>query len=322
MPRSIFVLVTLFFLAASAASAPKPTKPLKAGQNFKDCATCPVMVVIPGGEYTMGAAPDEPGYFEIEGPQHKVKVKRFALGKFDITKAQWEDFAKDTHRKPIPGCYWTGRTKGMEADPQGSWQDTGFTQVDSSPVVCISWTEIQEYLQWLGKKTGRTYRLPSEAEWEYAARAGSQTLYSWGNTPSHDLANYGGEKCCGGLKQGKDQWDYTSPVGSFPPNKFGLYDMHGNVLQYLQDCLALSYAETPIDGSAYQRNVTLQATGELAEMVNNKQSCSMRICRGGDWADPPSQIRAGFRSFAPGPGESLEAYRSAGVGFRVAASIE
>ena len=153
-----------------------------------------------------------------------------------------------------------------------------------------------------------------------SARAGTETVYPWGTGASHEYANYGADNW-GGLASGRDKWVNTSPVGSFPPNAFGLYDMHGNVLQWVQDCFASNYSDLPIDGSAYQRDVELKTTGDFAYM-SGARSCAYRRNRGGDWGDPPMMIRSAARNLAPPPGSKLETYRSGGVGFRVAETLE
>jgi len=188
-------------------------------------------------------------------------------------------------------------------------------------VVCATWDDTQAYVHWLSQRTGRKYRLLAEAEWEYAARAGATTAYPWGSTASHEYANYGDDKCCSPSASGRDQWLNTSPVGSFPPNAFGLYDMLGNVLQWVQDCFAGSYAGLPTDGSAYEKDVQVQMTGRFSSMTG-KSSCSYRMIRGTDWNDPPTMLRSAFRNFGPGPGATLQDYRSAGLGFRVARTLD
>ena len=119
-------------------------------------------------------------------------------------------------------------------DPKTSWRKLGFAQNDDHPVVCVTWQDAQDYVHWLGQRTGHKYRLLSEAEWEYAARGGTTTAYPWGSSATHEYANYGAAECCSGVASGRDRWLQTSPVGSFPPNAFGLHDMHGNVLQWVQ----------------------------------------------------------------------------------------
>ena len=154
-------------------------------------------------------------------------------------------------------------------------------------MVCVTWNDAQDYARWLSQRTGYKYRLLTEAEWEYAARAGTTTAFPWGSSASHDFANYGADACCAGLASGRDRWMYTSPAGSFPPNAFGLHDMSGNVLQWVQDCFAASYSGLPADGSAYETAVALQLTGRLSKMTGTS-SCAYRMVRGGDWGDHPA----------------------------------
>lgn len=302
-----------------AASQPSSSPTGRPGQVFSDCPVCPELVVIPAGSFTIGSPSNENDRYVDEVPRRLVSIRRFALGKFDVTRGQWKAFVSATKRVVPPGCAWSGRT-GNEVDPIGSWNNLGFAQDDKHPAVCVTWNDAQDYVRWLARKTGREYRLPSESEWEYAARAGTRTTYPWGSAPSHEYANYGSDNW-GGLASGRDEWANTSPVGAFPPNAFGLYDMHGNVLQWVQDCFAPDYASLPTDGSAYLRDVQLKTTGDFAFM-NGTASCSYRRLRGGDWGDPPMMIRSAARNFAPPPGSTLQAYRSGGVGFRVARTLE
>lgn len=293
---------------------------LGAGQEFNDCegaVWCPRMVVVPPGSFTIGAPANEPGRFNEDGPQRQVNIHAFAIGKFDVSRAQWAVFASATNWVAPVGCAWTGVTPSEHGDANASWQNTGFAQDDTHPVVCITWNDAQDYAHWLGERTGQSYRLPSESEWEYAARAGTTTAFPWGASASHENANYGADTCCGGFASGRDRWVGTSPVGSFPANAFGLYDMNGNVLQWVQDCFANSYAALPTDGSAYEAAVTLQITGDFASM-NGASSCAYRMARGGDWGDMPAMIRSAARNWGPPPGAALATYRSGGVGFRVA----
>lgn len=292
-------------------------------QTFRDCHDCPKMVVIPAGSFTIGSPASEAGRFEEEGPQRSVSIRRFAAGRFDVTRGQWAAFVAATNRRTRGGCSWTGRTGG-KPDPDGSWRNLGFAQDDNHPVVCVSWYDAQDYVRWLHQVTGYRYRLLTEAEWEYSARARTTTPYPWGITATHERANYGADTCCSGLASGRDKWVNTSPVGAFPPNAFGLYDMNGNVLQWVQDCFSASYAKLPANGSAYVLNVKLELTGSFADL-SGTQSCSYRMLRGGDWGDPPGQIRSAFRNLGPANDRTVGSAGtglSGGIGLRVARSLE
>ena len=318
--------IYLFYLAILTANWSIAQSGLTPGQTFRDCADCPEMVVIPSGKFTIGSPANESNRFSVEGPQKAINIKQFAAGKFDVTRKQWNAFVVATNRGTSKGCAWSGfkdsSRKDWESNPDASWNNLGFPQDDDHPVVCVTWNDAQDYTRWLSKKTGNNYRLLTEAEWEYSARAGTTTTYPWGSVASHEYANYGRDSLgYSGWASGRDQWINTSPVGSFPPNSFGLYDMHGNVLQYVEDCFADSYLDLPTDGSEYKKEVQLTMTGRFSYM-NATSSCSYRICRGGDWGNPPSLIRSAFRNWAPGPGSTLQNYRSGGVGFRVAKELK
>ncbi|MEM8920512.1 MAG: formylglycine-generating enzyme family protein, partial [Pseudomonadota bacterium] len=168
----------------------------------------------------------------------------------------------------------------------------------SRPVINVDWNDAQAYVRWLSRKTGKTYRLLSEAEWEYSARAGTTTAYWWGDRASHDYANYGKDQCCSGLASGRDEWVNTAPVGRFPANAFGLYDMHGNVWEWTQDCWNGSYSGAPTNGSAW-------ISGD----------CSRRVLRGGSWYLYPRLLRSASRF------RSTTSVPSYVVGFRVARTL-
>lgn len=289
------------------------------GASFRDCRDCPEMVRIPAGEFSLGSPEDEPGRYPNEGPQRPIKLRAFALGRFDVTRAQWKVFVTATHRPTQGGCAWASDT-GPRPDPAASFDHLGFPQDDRHPVVCVTWQDATDYAAWLSRRTGRRYRLPSEAEWEYAARGGSVAAFPWGPEASHDHANYGAETCCSGLASGRDSWVETSPVGSFPENAFGLYDMNGNVLQWVQDCLH-DYGATPSDGRPFETPGPLSAQPGLPKALEGMDACAFRVLRGGDWGDPPRMIRSAFRNYAPPKGSTLADYRSAGAGFRVARDV-
>lgn len=256
---------------------------LRDGQVFRDCDEgCPDMVVMPPGAFVMGSPTSEPGRADNEGPQHRVAIGRFAAGRVDVTRAQWTVFVLATHR--------ADRACNAYPGPGGSWRDPGFTQTPSEPVVCVSWSDAQDYARWLTQRTSHMYRLMTEEEWEYAARAGTATPFGWGDLAGRDRANYGADICCSGLASGRDRWIRTSPGGAFPPNAFGLYDMAGNVWQWTSTCYTPAY-----DAPA--------ATAP----------CSAHVIRGGSWLYPPGLMRAAVRRSHATPGVS--------VGFRVARDL-
>ncbi|HEY4987775.1 MAG TPA: formylglycine-generating enzyme family protein, partial [Bradyrhizobium sp.] len=239
MLRTLLLSFFALTLLATPAWAQDQT-----AREFQECTDCPTMVGIPAGSFVMGSAPSEPGHFDNEGPQHRVAIKAFAIGKFPVTTEQFLKFLRDSGYKPdacnsMLGTVWETPGDGRAYPPFD-------IQPPQWPAVCLDWKDAQAYIAWLNAKVRAArpgmvkgsgpYRLPSEAEWEYAARAGSTTAYPWGTNATHQNANYGSDACCSGSASGRDQWINTSPVGAFPPNAFGLYDMHGNVLQWVQDC--------------------------------------------------------------------------------------
>lgn len=279
------------------------------GEIWDDPAA-PQMVVIPAGSYTMGSPPSEAHRSADEGPQHRVNIGyAFALGKYPVTRGEWSQFVADTQRRVVEGCQaMVAPDKPWTVDPTRNWRNPGFNQTDDDPVVCVSYNDAQDYVAWLSKKTGRKYRLPSEAEWQYAARAGTTAAYYWGDIASHDEANYGedeGDIGCGVAHPaqpcalapkmtGRDRWLYTSPVGSFPPNPFGLYDMLGNAWQITEDCYQPAFA-FPADGSPVV--------------------CARHSTLGGGWLFGIRTLRAAFR------GKDTPDQRIYGDGFRVALTL-
>jgi len=259
------------------------------GSVFRDCAECPEMVAVPAGSFTMG---DNASGESDERPERTVSIRAFAAGRHELTLGEWKTFVNATGRANPPNdCYRTG---GQDA----SWRAVGFAQDDRHPVACVNWTDAQDYLRWLSQRTGQRYRLMTEAEWEYAARAGTRSVYWWGDNASHEQANYGADACCSGLASGRDRWTNTAPVGSFPANAFGLSDMHGNVWEWVQDCYANTYAGAPTDSSAFETN-----------------NCSNRVFRGGSWLSSPSNLRSAIRYW------NTPTYRYNGVGFRLARTL-
>lgn len=326
MRRSLLLCALLLSFSAGCATTSQLSSPLVPASDsatFRDCRDCPEMMIIPSGKFMMGSPSDQVGRDELEGPQRLVTIRSFAAGRYHVTRGEWATFVNATNRPIQKGCAWSGgEANDPKAEAEASWRELRFVQDDSHPIVCVTWQDAQDYAAWLSQRTGKHYRLLSEAEWEYAARAGTSTPYPWAGGSTRDYANHGADTCRSGFASGRDEWVNTSPVGSFPPNAFGLSDMQGNAMQWVQDCFSETYAGLPTDGSPYQANIILQLKGDLADL-NGSSSCSHRMLRGGDWGTLPQWIRSTARSFAPppGPGPILKDYRSGGVGFRVARDV-
>jgi formylglycine-generating enzyme required for sulfatase activity len=267
---------------------------LKPQDAFKECATCPQMVVLPASSFTMGSLSTERGRSDNEGPPHVVNFARpFAIGKFQVTRDEFAAFVNETGYETVSKCRTFERGSWVD-ETNLSWRNPGFPQTGTHPAVCLNWTDAKAYVAWLSKKTKRTYRLLSEAEFEYAVRGqtdlGIYSRYAFGDDEK-DLCRYGNgfdqtatQKITGTSSWSyapcNDGYAYTSPVGSFQPNVFGLYDMVGNVWQWIEDCYVGNYSATPRDGSA---------------MTNGE--CSTRIIRGGSWLSVPSLLRAAYRGW-------------------------
>ena len=266
------------------------------GTVFRDCDQCPEMVVVPAGRFWMGDRSGD-GYSE-EKQVHEVTIADpLAVGVYEVTRGEFGRFVEATGYSTGNACYTfeSGESKKRSGR---HWRDPGFTQTDRHPVVCVNWDDAQAYIRWLSRETGKSYRLLSEAEWEYVARAGTRRKYWWGNEPDHAHANYGKDECCEGKVAGKDRWEYTSPVGSFEANAFGLFDTAGNVLEWVEDCWNDNYNGAPGDGSAW-------TSGD----------CSERVVRGGSWGSSPRYLRSASRvRFVTG-------VRNLSYGFRVARTL-
>ena len=274
--------------------------------KFRDCIGCPPMVVIPPGRFTMGVPQTEVDRYGFSlgdsAPLHLVRIARpFALGEFLVTRSQYATFAEESGHQgsgcsalPLDGTSW-------KFDPPLSWRDPGFAQADDHPVVCVSWDDAVAYASWLSKKIGRSYRLPTEAEWEYAARAGSTAGRYFGSASICEFANVRDQSkkllySTGQFAECNGGFPNTSPVGSFPPNGFGLYDMLGNAWEWVEDCWDKSYIDAPVDGAARE-----------------KAFCETRVRRGASWnSDHRHVYNAGSRGWA------LGYWRSEIYGFRVA----
>ena len=255
-----------------ARNASPPAVPVvPPGSVFRDGDNFPEMVVIPAGRFMMGRLAEETGR-DAELPRHSVTIAQpFALAKHAVTFDEWDAFvATDgTAYKPADKGWGRGR----------------------QPVINVSWEDAQAYAAWVSDKTGKLYRLPSEAQWEYAARAGTTTRYPWGDAPGKNQANFS--------KSGSPWSDrQTAPVGGFPPNQFGLCDMIGNVWEWTQDCWNDNYNGAPEDGNAWEAG-----------------NCGVRVVRGGSWSSSAGNVRVAFRfRFKP-------AFRDINLGFRLARTL-
>jgi formylglycine-generating enzyme required for sulfatase activity len=292
------VLTAMASFAAAAA-------PLE----FKDCANCPPMVVVPAGQFIMGSPAVEPDRDADEGPQRPVTIAAaFAIGKYEVTRGQYAEFVAETNRQDQAGCMvWTGEK--LESVAGRSWRSPLIDQTDDHPVVCVSWRDAAAYAAWLSKKTGKPYRLPAETEWEYAVRGGAEGAYAFpgGEAGACAYANVGDMSaaksngkwrtapCDDGVGFG------TARVGSYRANGFGLHDTIGNVWEWMADCYHPTFEGAPSDGSAWG------VGGD----------CGTVLDRGGGFSSLiPGNLRIANRSRAPSPDNP--AYS---LGFRIARSL-
>ena len=244
----------------------RPSRPV-----FRDCPECPEMVVVQAGKFTMGSPKGEKGRESDEGPQRRVTIRRpFAVGRYEVTRGEWH------------ACQTAGVCR----------RRVGGAGQERHPVTSVNWLDAKTYVIWLSRRTGKRYRLLSEAEWEYAARAGTTTRYHWGDAIGRNRANC---KECG------SQWDgkKIAPVGSFLPNGFGLHDMHGNVYEWVEDCWRTNYNGAPSDGRARTKS----------------GNCARRVLRSGSWSSESRYLRAANRNHEP------DEKNFNNVGFRVARTL-
>jgi formylglycine-generating enzyme required for sulfatase activity len=299
----LFVLAVFAVLIFGLGIATATRAGERKDREFQECTDCPVMVGIPAGRFLMGSPPSEPGRYDNEGPQHTVSIRAFALGKYDVTSDEFRKFLVATKYQPKPcnnilGLGWHVLDDGHvlapdEAEPL-RW-----------PAVCLDWHDAEAYVAWLNAtvKAERPslvnrkgpYRLPTEGEWEYAARAGTTAARWWGNEIGSGNANCNG---CG------SKWDdkELATVDQFLPNPFGLYGMLGNAWQWTADCWHKSYVGAPTNGSAW-----------------TETECSKHVLRGGSWDNVPLFVRSAARSGSLADGGDYD-YSSLS-GFRVARDL-
>ena len=286
----------------STAAAEADEEP---GRRFRDCegTWCPEMVVVPAGSYMMGSPDSEAGRGDDEGPRHRVRIaKPFAVGVNEVTRREFGRFVRETGHSTGDAC-WTYEDGEWKERSGRSWRNPGFSQTDGHPVVCVSWEDAQEYVHWLSRETGERYRLLSEAEWEYVARAGTETSSYWGDGETGQCVHANGADDSAGLEWGvscDDGHTRTSPAGSFTKNGFGIHDVLGNVWEWVEGCWHDSYAGAPGDGRAWT------VGGD----------CSRRVMRGGAWYLEPQNLRSAYRGRFPA------GIWSDVAGFRVARTLD
>jgi formylglycine-generating enzyme required for sulfatase activity len=276
---------------------------VKPGDIFWDCYVCPKLVVVPAGVFDMGAQYAEGG--DDEMPIHRVRIwHNFAIGRYEVTRSEFKAFVSATgYRIDGPCRYLDLEKSDWEESDLANYGNSWFPQNDDHPAVCVNWHDAKAYVAWLTGVTGKLYRLPSEAEWEYAARGGASTRYHFG-TSYGDICIYGNgsdadfpfkwrnDDCVDGYPWG------TARAGSYRPNAFGLYDTIGNAKEWLEDCWNDSYDGAPVDGTPW-------ITGQ----------CRSRVIRGGSWLNDPRYLRSAARL------RTYAGYRKYDHGFRVVRSL-
>jgi formylglycine-generating enzyme required for sulfatase activity len=280
---------------------------------LRDCAECPELVVVPAGRFLMGTPQRLQVPTEVPAELDPVEItigRPFALGRFEVTRGEYRAFVQDSGHSPSdPHCRtWVEALQGFRDLPvRWDQANTPSQPTDRHPAVCIDWHDAQAYVAWLSRRTGHRYRLPSEAEWEYAARGGTRTLYPWGNRPEgacrqanlHDETTARRYALAWTVVRCKDGYADVAPVGSLLPNRFGLHDMLGNVWEWAEDCASLSYFGRPTDQRAWVW----------------EGGCRRRIQRGGGWITGPERTRPGFH----GDGDDRD--RAEFAGMRVARDL-
>jgi formylglycine-generating enzyme required for sulfatase activity len=304
------LLSAALLLASLAADAQEPRAP----QSFRDCERCPEMVVVPAGAYVLGTAPADlpPGADPAEGEALLLRIPRaFGLGRYEVTREEYERFVAASGYEGRPGCRtWDPALSRFNDDARRTWLNPGRPAEPQPrhPVSCVSFADAQAYASWLARETGKRYRLPSEAEWEYAARAGSAALWPWGDAPETGCAhaNVYDRSGAQAYRLGRepavcaDGQPDVAPVGQLEANALGIGDMIGNVAEWVEDCYTGSYAGRPRDARAWTW----------------LGGCQRRVLRGGSWVSPPTAARSAHREPADG------GLRADYVGFRVAMDLD
>jgi len=304
-PAHCFMAVALMLAAGTASAADV--------QSFRDCPACPEMVVIPTGSFVMGTPSSEVDASRAPAETQAIAVRiarPFALGRNEVTRGEFAEFLRESGYEMRPGCRtWDPALTRFSDDGRRDWRSPGVPAepTDSHPVSCVAWADAEAYARWLAQKTRQRYRLPSEAEWEYAARAGTSTLRFWGDAPqdgcgyanTYDLTSRAAYKLGWPAAGCSDGYADVAPVGQFQANAFGLNDMIGNVWEWTEDCATGSYVGRPRDGSAWTW----------------LGGCQRRVIRGGGWLSEPDSSRSGFH------GDADSSDRADFIGFRVALDL-
>jgi len=289
--------LALLLPAGIAWASGEPPAAVSSPQVFRDCGDCPQLVRIPSGEFLMGAGPDEEERERLgepfrnrSVPQRRVRVPAFAMGRFEVTRSEFRRFAEATGHAGDDCFVWAGGEHRLDSDR--SWHSPGYPQDGRHPATCVSWEDADAYVRWLSRLTGRRYRLPSEAEWEYAARARTVTPRFWGADGQAACAHANGADArLRATVPAAGDWDaadcddghaHTAPAGSYPANAFGLHDMLGNAAEWTADCWNPDYRGAPADGRS-------RSDGD----------CWLRAVRGGAWDEGPAGLRAAYRVGSP-----------------------
>jgi formylglycine-generating enzyme required for sulfatase activity len=305
-----YTVMLALTLPIAACSIPVQSESDLKQASFSDCSECPEMILIPSGTFLLGSDATEPGHIDDESPQVEVEISSFAASRYEITLGEFRTFIDSTGYVDETICLSMQDNGGWGFDPEKTWENPGFEQSDNHPVVCVSWNTANAYVEWLNRKsTPGKYRLLSESEWEYAARAGSSTVYWWGDneddfckvTNGVDLlaqSQFPNWPRAGNCSDGHI---FTAPVGHYQsPNMFGVEDMVGNVWEWVSDCYVDSHLDKPRDG-----------TPQIVE------PCEKGVMRGGAWGDHGSfYLRSAYR----GAWDREQSFTN--LGFRVAKTME
>lgn len=268
----------------AAALAAVVVAPVREGNAAKDCADCPGLITIPAGSFSMGSSAGTPQADASESPSHLVNVASFEIGQDAVTRSQFSAFVTaanyQSDAERLGGCFGLAGDN-WELKPKATWRRPGFAQDDDHPAVCVTWNDANAYVRWLSGVTKRKYRLPTEAEREYATRAGTTDPWWWGSTATLEQANYRDESVAARDPNKRPSRMATVPLRQFAPNAFGLYNVHGNVWEWVQDCQHANYINAPADGSAWNAACTSKRRG----------------ARGGGWAGPAVGMRSAQRTW-------------------------